>query len=531
MRSFLKLFLVALGFATVDLIWLIKPAAEPTQRAAFHWSGDVNGLYLAVIFDVLILTSILLALLLLARKPGKPRIAIWTAFFLWLPWVFYIDTCALLHRRIFHRPSLALFWGAFLVTSWIVIRSRPASGPLFERVLSVGATIMVFMGLFGAFLICRLSWYDIEVHFMEAHLRLHAQASPVPQSHRVIWIVFDELSYWQLFEQRFPGLQVPAFDALAAQSTVFTNVVPVDTQTEIVFPGLMTGKSVDDIRTSPSKRFLLHNTGTHQWQPFDQHDTVFQDALNAGHSTGVAGWYNPYCEILPAVLDHCFWVSRMSISTLMAMNGRLIDNMVAPLQLVRYFFLTVGPSRFQRRFPDPAPGPIEKYMRQRDLAEIQSAADKLLRDRSVGFLLLHLPVPHPGGIYSRSEGKLEASGSYIDNLALADRCMAEIRQTLEASGQWDSSTVVVMGDHGWRTVQVWARNTVYSDWTREDIVASDHGRYDPRPAYIVKLPGQTSGYRINTPFHAVNTRKLFDGVLNHSIATPEQLASWAQAAR
>ena len=43
---------------------------------------------------------------------------------------------------------------------------------------------------------------------------------------RVIWILFDELSYQQVYERRLPGLQLPAFDALAAQATVFTHAVP-----------------------------------------------------------------------------------------------------------------------------------------------------------------------------------------------------------------------------------------------------------------------------------------------------------------
>jgi hypothetical protein len=61
-------------------------------------------------------------------------------------------------------------------------------------------------------------------------------------------------------------------------------------------------------------------------------------------------------------------------------------------------------------------------------------------------VLLHLPIPHPNGIYDRHTGQLATAGSsYIDNLALADRCLAGIRRTLVESGQWDSATVVVMG--------------------------------------------------------------------------------------
>jgi hypothetical protein len=54
--------------------------------------------------------------------------------------------------------------------------------------------------------------------------------------------VFDELSYRQGYERRFPALQLPAFDALAAQATVFTHTIPAGIMTEKVLPSLLTGE-------------------------------------------------------------------------------------------------------------------------------------------------------------------------------------------------------------------------------------------------------------------------------------------------
>jgi arylsulfatase A-like enzyme len=164
-----------------------------------------------------------------------------------------------------------------------------------------------------------------------------------------------------------------------------------------------------------------------------------------------------------------------------------------------------------------------------DYMDLEARSQELLRDRSYGFVLLHLPVPHPWGIYDRHTGKFTtaSSSSYTDNLALADKCLAGIRQTLEQTGQWDSSTVVVMGDHGWRTKQEWKTS---SFWTHEDEVASHGGQYDPRPAYLVKLPNQTTAGRVDTPYQTVNTRKLFDAIMAHQINTPADLTAWAQTA-
>ena len=159
-----------------------------------------------------------------------------------------------------------------------------------------------------------------------------------------------------------------------------------------------------------------------------------------------------------------------------------------------------------------------------DYLNLNARSDQLLRDRSYSFVLLHLPVPHPWGIYDRRSGTLGThSTSYIDNLALADKCLGGIVQVLQQTGQWDSSTIVLMGDHGWRTTELWKGAR---DWTYEDRIASHGGQYDPRPVYIVKLPNQTTATRIETPYNTVNTRKLFDAIMAHQINTPTDLATW-----
>jgi arylsulfatase A-like enzyme len=167
-----------------------------------------------------------------------------------------------------------------------------------------------------------------------------------------------------------------------------------------------------------------------------------------------------------------------------------------------------------------------------DYKEVTAASDKLLRDRSAGFVLLHLPVPHPWGIWDRKTNDFTTNGSsYVNNLALADKCLAGLRATLEETGQWDSSTVVVMGDHGWRTTQLWRSPQIDYAWSKEDEQASQGGEFDGRPAYLVKLPGQTVGSRVDTPFHSVNTRQLIDGILSHKINSTAELTAWAESVK
>jgi hypothetical protein len=95
---------------------------------------------------------------------------------------------------------------------------------------------------------------------------------------------------------------------------------------------------------------------------------------------------------------------------------------------------------------------------------------------------------------------------------------------LKQRNEWDSSMILIMGDHSWRTRLLWAGSRI---WTAEDQAASHGGQFDDRPAYIVKMPQQKQPSRVETPFSAIRTRALLQGVLNEQIHSTEDLAAFA----
>jgi Sulfatase len=529
-NSLVRIAVSSLGLALVYLLWVVKPVEDTAQYGFYHWGGPAKNFYIPFLLIILAVWLLIAGLLLLARRPGRMRVAIWTALLLCI-------SCVLIKFNIFyHRfdSEIMAFYGAMIVALVLTIAWRPSFADRFERVLAPITTILIFLGLLGAFILCQLSWYALRGSLLTESTRLHHRDAVVAiQPHRIIWIVFDELSYQQTYEHRFPGLQLPAFDALAADSTVFTNATPFYIYTEVVLPGLLAGKPFDKIRTTPAREPLLHSEANGKWQTLDQHDTIFQDALNAGYSTALAGWANPYCRIIPSVLDSCYWTYYQSWNNMLP-SQTVLSNTRALAAESFPWVLTVLPhcvsSHLKRFMPTPQSRlTSDQDNHIQDYVDLDARSDQLLRDRSYGFVLLHLPIPHPLGIYDRSTGKFTSISysSYIDNLALTDKCLASILQTLKQTGQWDSSTVVVMGDHSWRTEQEWKRLRV---WTHEDEIASHGGQYDPRPAYIVKLPNQTTAARVDTPYQTVNTRKLFDAIMAHQINTPADLTAWAQTA-
>ena len=62
---------------------------------------------------------------------------------------------------------------------------------------------------------------------------------------------------------------------------------------------------------------------------------------------------------------------------------------------------------------------------------------------------------------------------------------------------------------------------------KEEQAASQGARFDARPVYMIKMPGQNAGSRIDAPFSAIHTRSLLDAVFSDRLHNADGLQSWA----
>ncbi len=515
----------ALGLASIGSAWILGPLVSPWHFAIYHWSGRPLDLFLPALLDFAIAWSLLTALLFSARNPGKWRLAVWAAVAAFFPaialksWALYSATTPS------HPLSRTLWLGGAVAWLFIVVSARRMPVSVYEPALKFLSTLLAFLSIPGAVLLCQAIWFGWQARHVNEHGQWHPgnHVAITQTKPRIIWVLLDELSYRQVYGSRFPGLRLPAFDALAQQATVFTNVKPAGYMTEVVVPQLLTGQPEDLVRSSARGELLLHDPGAPGWREFNQHHTVFQDALVAGYRTAVVGWYIPYCRVMPQVLDTCFWTFNTPVQNAMQPRAGVWSNMLQPLELIAENGV---PQRALGSIVDlPGPQRDKKLGHIEDYERLSTAADAVLADRTAGFVLLHLPIPHAPGIYDRAKDELtEAPASYLDNLALADRYLAHIRSVLERTGQWNTSTLLVMGDHSWRG-PMWRPTP---DWTAEDEAASHGGQFDTRPFYVVRLAGQQSGVRIGTPFPALATRGLLDALLSRDITSSSDLLQWSQ---
>ena len=238
----------------------------------------------------------------------------------------------------------------------------------------------------------------------------------------------------------------------------------------------------------------LQLVGSQQWQSFDAQATLFAEAQRQGWTTGVVGWFNPYCRILAGTLDYCFW--RMG-------SGELDG----PISTRSSLQNAMSPIRNMIGWVEGKPSFL-RQAQQADLAAIVPAATALIRDQNIRFVFIHLPVPHPPGIYDRRTGTVRGGGTYIDNLALSDRVMGELMSSIDATPLAGKTTVIVCSDHSWR-LGIWQGLGL---WSREEEIATG-GRFDPRPVLMIHLPGEQAGHVVSEPFDEIRIHEIIERML------------------
>lgn len=499
-------------------------AVSPRHDAIYHLTGSVWAVLLPLVVNVLLLAFVFYAAMACVRPFPRAARILYAALLSIVPWVVVKNVLFLRGHPFPHRESVALLAGCCVCA--LVLGALPWNWAqsAFEAAWTAGRALLFIAGGVVAVTLLQILYFGFAARHLndDSSPAESARVGVTPPAGRVIWIVLDELGYEQVYGHRLAGLALPNFDRLAGESTVFSDARPAGIYTEFVLPSLLTGLHVTNTSASADGRHLTLSTPSGQ-VPFNMQNTVFADADALGYRSGVVGWYNPYCRLLASVLSTCYWTGQTELSDLFPAHS-FWPNLVHPLvrlmhKVPAFIHHPKGPSLDEMD---------EGRLHIADFINLDRESKNALRDSSNNFLLLHLPIPHPSGIWDRHTQRFAVDqSSYVDNLALADIYLGQVRSLLEAQGQWDTATVVIMGDHAWRTKLLWVGQT---SWKPDDQRASEGGRFDDRPGYIVKLPGQHAPAVIAQPFAAVNTRPLLDALLAHRIQNPSELASWVNSA-
>jgi Sulfatase len=280
--------------------------------------------------------------------------------------------------------------------------------------------------------------------------------SQKPNARRLIWIIFDELDQSLVFDHRPASVQLPEFDRLRSESRYLDHVEAPGLYTMEAVPGMLSEDQVDHARQlGPGDLLLRRGREAARWSA---QRNIFDDLHDAGVNSAILGAELPYCRAIGHSVASCNWFPSGTVD--IALNRpSILDRTWYLLRTRPFAFPGLSSTRFYR-----APLFDEETRRESRRAEAASfeqmrhRAIELAADTRFQLVYMHFPIPHLLGFYDRSSAQYSMSdfSSYLDNLALADRTLGDVRATLERDGLWDRTVLLVTSDHPLR------------DWIIED---------------------------------------------------------------
>jgi hypothetical protein len=313
-----------------------------------------------------------------------------------------------------------------------------------------------------------------------------------PSLRRVVWIVLQELDQRITFEARPAGLELPELDRLRRESLYADAARPPGGAPEVSMPALITGRAVMAVApASPNDLELTFREGKPAL--WSGHPNVFSRARALGYDTAAIGWHLPYPRALGNSLGAADW--RPSDAHEQARGVTFTET-------------------FRNQWGSLVPPANVRRLYSQRVAELGDLAVRTAADRRFGLVLLHLPVPRPPGIYDPATGRLTtwnytgAGGGYLDNLALADRMVAEVRRGIERAYLADRTWLVVSADQWWRGSK------------RYD------GLVDHRVPFLVRPPDGGRPTHVDAVFNTLATHDLVLAILRGSIGDTTDAAAW-----
>ena len=312
---------------------------------------------------------------------------------------------------------------------------------------------------------------------------------------RVVWMIFDETDQRLAFEQRPRGVQMPEFDRLRRECLSATNAYPPGNNTKESMPGLITGLRISKAVPKNVSELELTLADSGKVVGWTELPSVFDGARELGVNTALVGWLHPYSRILGRSLNYCAWYPYTPYQPVSALTfGEALRDE-----------LECAAWKLHGR---------HAYVNTCRATLANSLA--VTTNANYGFVLLHLPPPHPPGVFDPATGRYtlldtQKVGGYFRNLALADLFLGTLRRGMETSGLWDKEWVIISADHSWRTSATYDR------------------RRDFRIPFLVKAPGVKRPVVYSPEMNTLVTHDLVLAILRGELTSQEQLVPWLDA--
>lgn len=502
-----SLYATAIGYSALCFLPAIIRLSDP--EIAYHRGSETfHRIFLPILLCQLGISVLFLAAIFVVRRLSEPLRSIAALLLLFWP----IDAAA---------QALLVFVGGS--TRWQKILASIAFIALLLLARSLPRLRRWIFSAFlfavpGSLLFCGFAAYvsfrQETTHFQDRATKQSFHSKPLV---RVVWVIFDELDPDVLLTHRPQGLVLPNVDKLLASSLSSVQVHRAGMATRNAIPALLIGREVIDSQRIAPDDLLLHFSSGDKGS-FQASSNVFDDASALRVDSAIVGWYHPYGRVLGDRVNRV--VSRSAEDffgfdnqqSYVSLPRRAWNQLLASFSDLLLFGKTPWVNRTVRS--------AAAHM-QREIV-LEQAAQQWIGDDNIGLLFLHLPIPHEPAIWNRKTQKYDLiDRSYVDSLALVDRVLATVVQTLDKSGLAGRTALIVTGDHGWRR-GLW-RNL--PRWTRENELTQGQD-VPPYVPFLLKMPMQNVPLPYPAPFDATLSRKLVRGILSGEFRSAEQVARW-----
>jgi len=319
---------------------------------------------------------------------------------------------------------------------------------------------------------------------------------------RVLWLIFDGLDQRITFADRPPTLDLPELDRLRTQSFYATNAYSPAVWTNISIPALLTGQLLSKVKTISTGEVFITPERTGKSVRLSTHPNIFSAAIKAGYNTGLVSatenWHLLFRGHATMAFEDNFNVEHPYseiISIIAYQTYRLLPLWNTPRQtrLLKKLSNQGGINVFQRTLYN---------------------AKKCVQAPDLGFIFVYFVLPHRPYIYDRWTKNFvydykDTPEGYLDNLALVDRVVGELRSVMEQAGSWESTSVILSSDHHWRSSKLFDGKI--------------NERWIP---FLVKFPGQKEGVVYEHRFNTIITYDMVLALLNREISRPHELVQW-----
>ena len=401
------------------------------------------------------------------------------------------------------------------------------------RILHVARSVVLLAGWLIPVMLIDFLWSHPKAPSSEFQARgglpplpARSTAGRTPGS-RVVWLLFDEFDQHLAFDERPVGLQLPELDRLRSESLVANRVMQSANATVISVPSLLSGQVFEITQPMDAGNLLVQPAGLETFWNWRDQPNVFQEARQMGANTSLIGWQLPYCRLIGDSLVHCFEQPGGHPANALLREIQASEESVwANIGFLFYMQVQNLMDLFRPLDEAVSPDIRDTFVQRRQLRQFLAIRDRTYReiaDPQMDFIFAHFPTPHMFAIYDRhrADFALSPNTNYLDNLALVDRTVGEIRRTLEKAGLWDSTTLMITSDHAVRPA-MW-HNRYNWNAAFERLIGPGASRTVP---FILKLARQHEGAVYEPSVSNVTATQLSLAALRGEVATPRQAATW-----